>query len=769
MKRKKIDKRNNEESYKDEKKHSKYVSNIHFLHEIEVYHPLSINYKRYWKEIKRRCMEGYWHEGKWMPGPLYWYVNLCKIRLNKTEYSTTKVLAKPFLRDLEWEKAYVIMEARGFSGFSEDNEVTCNTQAKIYLDELKENPKIDIEDYNIPDNCFHNGKLKKVENPRQYLRKVHTKNLGKPLFYNNAWNVIDIECRGGGKSFWGANGLVSHTYHMDGMYDYDEFLKLKESGEPPVVEVMVGAIDQKYTVDLLDKVALGAENLAGDRYLGQKYYRCPLYKRHTGSWFSGKKFIENKYDVKIGGDWQKRGSGSKIYHRSFGDNPEAGNGIRTSLGVLEEVGFHYNLRDSLASMKDTVYDGSRKFGTIYMFGTGGNMESGKSEEAMEVFVDPESYDCLCFQDVWEDGGDIGFFVPYELGLNQFKDKEGITNIEAATKFVDKKRDKLAKGKSKQPLYKEMQNNPRVPSEAFLITESNIFPVGELKEHVNWLKANQHDGFVKGQNGELVWVQKENGDKPEISWKPDLKDKLSPTWYKMKKSDDTTGCIQIWEHPQVESGQVPWGLYVAGTDPYDQDKSVATASLGSTFIYKTFHTKKGIYEWPVAEYTGRPNTAAEHHENVRKLLMYYNCLDLYENERNTLKMHFEHKNSLYLLAKTPTILKATERSKVNRTYGIHMTDHIKDELEIYTRDWLLKDAGDGKLNLHKIYSIPLLEELIYYNRVGNFDRVIAFMLTICHRLMNYNIKVEEVKEDRFKKLIDTDDFMKRAINKGFFNN
>ena len=278
-----------------------------------------------------------------------------------------------------------------------------------------------------------------------------------------------------------------------------------------------------------------------------------------------------------------------------------------------------------------------------------------------------------------------------------------------------------------------------------------------------MRSHSQDAFVKGQLGELVWVQDKGAAAPKITWKPDLKDKLEPCWYRMKKSDDTTGCVQIWEQPQVTNGQIPYGLYIAGTDPYDQDQSVATASLGSTFIYKTFHTASGIYEWPVAEYTARPSTAEEHHETIRKLLTYYNAVDLYENERNTLKMHFSHKHSLHLLAKTPTILKATEGSKVNRHYGIHMTQYIKDELEIYTRDWLLQDAGDGKLNLHKIYSPALLQELIYYNRDGNFDRVIAFMLTICHRLQNYHVKVKDIQKET-----QTDNaFFKRAFSGGFF--
>ena len=158
-----------------------------------------------------------------------------------------------------------------------------------------------------------------------------------------------------------------------------------------------------------------------------------------------------------------------------------------------------------------------------------------------------------------------------------------------------------------------------------------------------------------------------------------------------------------------------------------------------------------------------HTPPDHYEGVvgRKILY---CLShaLKTAERNTLKMHFSHQHSLYLLAKTPTILKATEGSKVERQYGIHMTDHIKDELEIYTRDWLLKDAGGGKLNLHKINSIPIIEELIAYNRIGNFDRVIAFMLVICNRLSHHHMKVEASQST-----VVQDDFITKMFSGQFY--
>lgn len=79
------------------------------------------------------------------------------------------------------------------------------------------------------------------------------------------------------------------------------------------------------------------------------------------------------------------------------------------------------------------------------------------------------------------------------------------------------------------------------------------------------------------------------------------------------------------------------MYVAGCDPYDHDKS-GTNSLGSTFIYKRFQSFEQ-YDIIVAEYTGRPATAEEYYENVRKLLTYYNARLLYENERKGLFPYF----------------------------------------------------------------------------------------------------------------------------------
>ena len=97
-------------------------------------------------------------------------------------------------------------------------------------------------------------------------------------------------------------------------------------------------------------------------------------------------------------------------------------------------------------------------------------------------------------------------------------------------------------------------------------------------------------------------------------------------------------------------------------------------------------------------------------------------------------------------------KELRSKKVNRQYGMHMTEARKRQGEIYIRDWLntvRKTDENGKqlLNLHKIYDPALLTELTKFNHVGNFDRVMALMIGMYHTRELYNAEVKDILEDR----------------------
>ena len=257
------------------------------------------------------------------------------------------------------------------------------------------------------------------------------------------------------------------------------------------------------------------------------------------------------------------------------------------------------------------------------------------------------------------------------------------------------------------------HNCITPAEACLEFNGNIFPKKELQEHLARIRTNkalqnhkQVGDLVFDENGQIKWIPKKTGD---------------ITHYPLNKDDDPTGSIVIWEHPMKDA---PVGLYILGVDPYDHDQS-GTNSLGSTFVYKRFQGFESYYDIIVAEYTGRPASAEEYYENLRKLAIYYNGRIMYENERKGLFPYFTAKHCDYLLADQPDIISdVVGNSKVQRKKGCHMNKQIKQWGEGLIKDWLNEEQSPGKKNLYNILSEPLLQELIAYNDTGNFDRCLT---------------------------------------------
>ena len=226
---------------------------------------------------------------------------------------------------------------------------------------------------------------------------------------------------------------------------------------------------------------------------------------------------------------------------------------------------------------------------------------------------------------------------------------------------------------------------------------------------------------------------------QLKVKQIVKTKYTGTVYNFECDTHTYMCRNIVTH---------------NCDPYDFDQS-GTNSLGSCFIYKRFQDFENYYDIVVAEYTGRPSTAEEFYENVRKLIIYYNGRLMYENQNKGLFSYFIAKHCDYLLADQPDIINdIVQDSKVQRKKGYHMNKQIKQWAEGLIKDWLNEEKSPGKKNLHEILSEPLLEELISYNDTGNFDRVCALFQIMIYREQLYNLKVKEKKkENRDRVLFD----------------
>jgi hypothetical protein len=715
------------------------ISNNNFiLNEIPNFHPLDLQRKLWWKEEKRKIFEGYWSGGRWMPGPVYMYINFWTILLNKGRNSKVKVAGRPMLRDLEWEKGYIYMEARGFSGFSNDPEFTCN---ELYRPEViaqsKDYGYIDPEDNRtyVP--------------ARDYLRKIHDGDKGKPLFENQAKNIIDIEARGGGKSYFGSC-IIAHNFITDGATDYDDYLTRLAAGRDLYSsETLVGAIDAKYSKDLLSKFKFGYDELPGSIRHNDILYPSPLFKEYKGSLQPSEKW-EAVHQEKVGNNWVERGSRSKIHHRTFQDNPFAANGTRPGVTLLDEIGFMYNLEDALGALKECTANGAEKFGTIWLFGTGGDMSGGATVAAQKVFYDPIAYDALAFPDEWEGrSSPIGYFVPASRTLNQFKNTEGITNEKMALEFLEIERSKLKTNKSMTGWNNELQNRPLTHSEAFLVTGNNKFPVAMLRERQAELEAN--DKYLDAHWVGVLRYREEN-----LRYELEVKDDIRPIRiYPVTSNMDKTGAIEIFEKPVLTAtGGVQRGRYIGGIDPIDDDYST-TDSLGSILIMDTLTRRI------VAEYTGRPETAREFHETCRRLLLYYNAVALYENNWKGLYTYFQTMKSTHLLADTPVSLRDTESWKegTNKSKGLAGTTQNNAYGRSLIKDYLLEPTPGNSdiLNLYRLRSLGLIQELIKYNPEANFDRISALGMLLIFDAETARENGDEQKEK--KKSFLTSDYFK----------
>ena len=657
--------------------------------------PNTADYLSFWKEQHNKVLNGMWSNGYWIPGILYFYINFWNIEIKDSKNSKNARIALPTFRDIDFDFCLAYCEARGFSRFE-----------KQTLEEVAS------------------------KSPREIMTQQYPSDMGKPLFENQAKNIILVGSRGFGKSFITANAIGY------------EFLFERIRGEKN--QIVVGASDTKYSSDLLKKVKLGLEHLPGQIEFNNVLYPPPFSKKYRGSLESGKS-LEARYEAYVGRTKVIKGNGSSIKHISFQNSPLAANGTRPCLLVFEEAGIFPNLTSSWDSSVETVRYGMNQFGTMMALGTGGDMKAG-SVDLSKMFYDTKTYNLVEFEDIWEQKGKIGMFVPATRGLNEFKDADGNSLEEEALTTLTSYRDKLIRsGAAKQTYEQEVQYRPLKPSEAFLISSGNIFPRAELQAHLSEIE-NREKGFHSGQIGRIEI--REDGS---IQWVVDQKLRDIKD-FPLKNGADTQGAVVIWEHPYIDhTGKPPRGLYVAGTDPYDHDKS-ETGSLGSTFIYKRFIDFEERCDLLVAEYTARPEFADDYYENVLKLLLYYNAIDLYENERKGMHQYFKAQKCEYLLADQPEYIHdIIKNTTVNRGKGVHMTTQIKDHMEIKVRDWLNTEYAPGRKNLTKIYSIPLLKELITYTDKGNYDRCIAIMMCI---MMDANLQKKYRKEKEETTLRDS---------------
>jgi len=467
--------------------------------------------------------------------------------------------------------------------------------------------------------------------------------------------------------------------------------------------------------------------------------------KHTA--FGRRRGIKDTKDHVISGYYETidghkvvKGYNSQVYTLSFHNNASAAIGKAISFMLWEEAGKWNNILSSYNLTLPTFLDGDITTGFWVIFGTGGDMESGATSGFEELFYNPTKYKLRAYDlSLYDDNqqGEAGFFVDDAWYKPPHVNEDGVSLRESAIKANLLRRDELQKSaKSTKSLDDFLTQYPLVPAEAFLISTGNYFTAKPLLDRITKLASDKKLDI--GQRGYMFL----EGNKSLFHLSQSAYEAPFPHDPKNKK-----GCVVIYEHPEKVGSSVPYGLYLAATDPYMHDDS-STNSLGSTFIYKKFYSAEKTHDIIVAEYTGRPETSDEYYEQVRLLLLYYNAKCLYENQFKDMKMYFQNTNSLHLLAPQPMIVKdIIPKSEVNRGYGIHMPKELKQAGVIYLKQWLDSPRGENTTNVDFIYSINLLKELVKFNFNGNFDRVSSMLILMLYIQENKKILLNAIEKDR----------------------
>jgi hypothetical protein len=426
-----------------------------------------------------------------------------------------------------------------------------------------------------------------------------------------------------------------------------------------------------------------------------------------------------------------------------GNNEEAIAGTKPRKLIIDEIG----KGDFLRGFQAAVPGFTTPFGwgcSPILTGTGGDMK--KFMDAKSLMFDADNFNFLSYQNEKDEKRFHGLFISSKyrmeakedssLGkfLNQPKTSPlydvsmMVSNEEKALEITNANLERLKKAGDRIAYLKEKMYYPLEVDDIFLNEDTNIFDIESAKRQKTRLLNQERTGtpvILFSDDGKICH---EFTDKQPISNFP------------LKNTDSKDAPVVIYEFP-VESP--PYGLYVAGVDPYRQGKAAYSTSLGSVYIYKRMHDLTGekYQDMFVASYCARPDKKEIWEEQARLLIKYYNARTLCENDDISFIEYMKAKGDAHYLEKQPPWLKeVVPGTTVNREYGVHRSaekirDYLHNCLKQYMEQIVYQEKDeDGNIikevtGVSKMFDPVLLEEIIQYNDEGNFDRVIAAELAI----------------------------------------
>ena len=438
------------------------------------------------------------------------------------------------------------------------------------------------------------------------------------------------------------------------------------------------------------------------------------------------------------------------------DNARGKSGIKIS---FEEAGSFKYLKDAWVVCQPQVKQGSVIKGYMTAFETGGNKEDSGLESLQDIFDNPNAYDCMAFNNIWEEDledTECGLFVPTWAIREEHMKTNGTIDKEAAMKTVKEERRKILSTRDAGLIARKFAENPLTPSEALTRVTTRYFPVEELKQQLRRIQSESlhnlwtNGYFHRGQNKKLKFKYN-----PEASPVDD---------YPIKKEDskksrfvDLTGCISILQQPIKDNkGEVPKNLYLLAVDPYAQDQADNSVSVGAAYVFKKANSFRpdNYDDNIVAKYIGRPRNTDIFWENVLNLAEYYNTKVQSEIlGGGSIGIAYARNNKKLSKLEAQIDINSPRSAKGNTTYFMKTTADMKETGLRYAAEWLkevrgVNDSSEEVYVYDHIYDIGLLKEMIKYvnDPDKNFDRVSALIVLMHLREQKRTKQVDAKRSD-----------------------
>lgn len=450
-----------------------------------------------------------------------------------------------------------------------------------------------------------------------------------------------------------------------------------------------------------------------------------------------------------------------------GNNEEAIAGTKPRKLIIDEIGKGSFLR----GLQAAVPGFTTPFGwgcSPILTGTGGDMK--RFMDAKSLMFDVDNYNFLTYNNEDDTRRVHGLFISNKYRMEAKEDStlgayvnapktSDLYNVqmlvsdeEKADKITNDNLDRLKRAGDRVAYLKEKMYYPQKVDDIFLNEDTNIFDIEAAKRQKTRLLQNERTGTP------VILFSDEGKIGHEFT------DKMPITNFPLKSTDAKDAPIVIYEFP-IENP--PYGLYVAGIDPYRQGQAKYSTSLGSVYIYKRMHDLTGekYQDMFVASYCARPDKKETWEEQARLLIKYYNARALCENDDISFIEYMKSKGDAHYLEKQPQwLLEVVPNTTVKREYGIHRSarkiiDYLHTCLKRYMEDVIYSEKDeDGNIikevtGVSKMFDPMLLEEIIQYNDEGNFDRIIAAELAIAQALKMDPIigKIGGTSDERVKSL------------------